>query len=120
MLCAGAVRKTNLEDTLMKNLLDAMGAAIAFYATGYAFAFGSPNPEHTEPTFIGSGNFFLQDFEDYAIFFFQYGFAAATATIVAGALEERCRMVGYVLYSLFFVGFVYPVIAHNICKFRHC
>jgi ammonium transporter, Amt family len=115
MLCAGAVRKKNVEDTLMKNLLDAMGAAIAFYAIGYSFSFGS---ENSEPTFIGSGNFFLQDSEDYAVFFFQYAFVAAAVTIVAGALEERCRMVGYVLYSLFFVGFVYPVIAHNICTFR--
>ena len=116
MLCARAVRKKNLNDTMMKNLLDAMGGAIAFYATGYALAFGRGDSEGA--TFVGNANFFLRDFDDNAVFFFQYGFAAASATIVAGTLEERCRTVGYVLYSLFFTGFVYPVMAHNICKHR--
>jgi len=113
MLCAGAVRKKNLNNTMLKNLLDAAGAAIAFYVTGYAFAYGNASEE---TTFIGRGQLFLQDDVDPAVFFFQYGFSAAAVTIVAGTLEERCQMVSYFCYSLFFVGFVYPVVAHNICK----
>ena len=40
MLCAGSVRRKNAQNTMLKNLLDACGAAIAFFCVGYAFAFG--------------------------------------------------------------------------------
>jgi hypothetical protein len=86
MVCAGAVRKKNLKNTMLKNLLDACGAAIAFYSVGYAFAFGDgSNPNG----FIGTTNFFLNDVDDIAFWFFQFTFSAASATIVAGTLAER-------------------------------
>lgn len=34
MLCAGSVRLKNVQNTMLKNLLDACGAAVAFYAVG--------------------------------------------------------------------------------------
>lgn len=34
MLCAGSVRIKNVQNTMLKNLLDACGAAIAFYLVG--------------------------------------------------------------------------------------
>lgn len=37
MLCAGSVRKKNTKNTMLKNLLDAAGAAIAYFCVGYAF-----------------------------------------------------------------------------------
>lgn len=52
--------------------------------------------------------------EDYAFFLFQYAFSAASATIVAGTLAERCQMSAYLCYSLVLAGFVYPVIVHSI------
>jgi ammonia channel protein AmtB len=89
MVCAGAVRRKNLQNTLLKNLLDACGASMAFYAVGYAFAFGDgPNPN----VFIGTQGFFLSGVDDLANWLFQYAFSAASATIVAGTLAERCQM----------------------------
>ena len=86
---------------MLKNLLDACGASIAFYAVGYALAFGGMDPASPKKTFIGTKNFFLMDVEDLAFWMFQYAFSAASATIVAGTLAERCQMVacGY-LHSL--------------------
>ena len=52
--------------------------------------------------------------EDYAFWMFQYAFSAASATIVAGTLAERCQMAAYLCYSLLLAGFVYPVVAHSI------
>ena len=92
MVCAGAVRKKNLQNTMLKNLLDACGASIAFYSVGWAFAFGD-NPDKPNG-FIGTRNFFLTDVDDLALFLFQYAFSAASATIVAGTLAERCQMTG--------------------------
>eukprot|EP00527_Entomoneis_sp_CCMP2396_P001441 CAMPEP_0198141272 /NCGR_PEP_ID=MMETSP1443-20131203/4310_1 /TAXON_ID=186043 /ORGANISM="Entomoneis sp., Strain CCMP2396" /LENGTH=537 /DNA_ID=CAMNT_0043803975 /DNA_START=8 /DNA_END=1621 /DNA_ORIENTATION=- len=114
MVCAGAVRKKNVQNTMLKNLLDACGAAIAFFTVGYAFAYGGSKPESSEKTFIGTQNFFLLDEEDYAFFLFQYAFSAASATIVAGTLAERCQMAAYLCYSIMLTGWVYPVIAHSI------
>jgi hypothetical protein len=34
VLCAGAVRVKNVQNTMLKNLLDACGAAIAFFLVG--------------------------------------------------------------------------------------
>lgn len=106
---------------MLKNLLDVCGAAIAFYATGYAVAYGSKGKHHTtsadEASFIGSANFFLAGRNvDPAFFFFQFAFSATSTTIVAGTLAERCRMGAYLCFSLVLSGFVYPVVAHNICK----
>jgi len=111
MLCAGSVRRKNVQNTMLKNLLDACGASFAFFAVGYAFAFGDgSNPN----AFIGTTNFFLNGVEDLAFWMFQYAFSAASATIVAGTLAERCQMTAYLCYSLVLAGFVYPVIAHSI------
>eukprot|EP00339_Tiarina_fusa_P026250 CAMPEP_0117032456 /NCGR_PEP_ID=MMETSP0472-20121206/23262_1 /TAXON_ID=693140 ORGANISM="Tiarina fusus, Strain LIS" /NCGR_SAMPLE_ID=MMETSP0472 /ASSEMBLY_ACC=CAM_ASM_000603 /LENGTH=575 /DNA_ID=CAMNT_0004741095 /DNA_START=30 /DNA_END=1757 /DNA_ORIENTATION=- len=111
MLCAGAVRKKNLQNTMLKNLLDACGSSVAFYAVGYAFAFGDgSNPNG----FIGTTNFFLMDVEDYTFWIYQYAFSAASATIVAGTLAERCKMGAYAYYTTIVSGFVYPVVVHVI------
>jgi len=117
MLCAGAVRKKNVNNTMMKNLLDACGAAVAFYATGYAFAYGASSSGSNDISFIGSSNFFLQGDVDPAVFFFQFAFSATAVTIVAGTLAERCQMTSYLFYSFFLTGFVYPVVARMICKY---
>jgi Amt family ammonium transporter len=114
MLCAGAVRKKNVQNTLLKNLLDACGASIAWYCVGYAFAFGGSNPASAQKSFIGTTNFFFMNVRDAAYWFFQYAFSAASATIIAGTLAERCQMAAYFGYSVVLVGWVYPVIVHAI------
>ena len=110
MLCAGSVRQKNVKNIMLKNLLDACGGAIGFFAIGYAFAYGG------EETFIGTDYFFLANFprEDYHNWFFQFAFAATAATIVAGTVAERCKMQAYLCYSVFLTGFVYPVIVRSI------
>ena len=35
MLCAGCVRIKNVQNTMLKNLLDACGSALAFYILGF-------------------------------------------------------------------------------------
>merc|ERR1719440_539457 len=103
LLEAGSVSAKNSTNILFKNLLDACISAISFYACGYAFAFGDPNPDDELPTFshsnetgnffIGLSNFFLtaEDGNGYRSFFFQWAFAATAATIVSGAVAERIK-----------------------------
>jgi len=113
MLCAGSIRAKNVKNVILWNLLDSCGGGIAFWATGYAFAYGGDNPDEDKKTFIGHTNFFLMDETTaYHSFFFQFAFACALSSIVAGTIAERTKMTAYFLYSAFLVGFVYPVVAH--------
>ena len=115
MLCAGSIRQKNVKNIMLKNLLDACGGALGFWSVGYAFAFDTLTSG--ERTFIGNHNFFLRDYQtgpEYINWFLQFAFAATSATIVAGAVAERCKMAAYLCYSVFLTGFVYPVVVHSI------
>lgn len=119
-LSAGSIRAKNVKNILLKNLLDACIGAWAWYLLGYGFAYDSGNGN----AFIGSSQygFALSGVEDkdadhahgydWISWFFQYAFAAAAATIVSGAVAERCQLVAYLIYSFGITGFVYPVVVH--------
>jgi Amt family ammonium transporter len=105
------------------NYLRSCGCGVAFFVCGYAFAYGGTNgiilPEEfnsvrPRTTFIGSENFFLIDFDNYAFWLYQYAFAATATTIVAGTLAERSQMGSYFMYSILLSGFVFPVVAHAV------
>ncbi|GMI09528.1 hypothetical protein TrVE_jg10393 [Triparma verrucosa] len=110
MLCAGCVRTINIKNIMLKNLLDACGGAIGYWILGYGFAYGS-----NDNAFIGDYNFLLVNADgmtgyDLSFFFFQWAFAATAATIVAGTVAERCRMIAYFIYSFALTAFVYPIV----------
>jgi len=119
-LSAGSIRSKNVKNILLKNLLDACIGAFAFYLLGFGFAYDSDSNTNG---FIGAGksNFALSGSDyDHATnngtgwitFFFQFTFAAAAATIVSGAVAERCQLAAYLIYSFCITGFIYPVVVH--------
>eukprot|EP00965_Chrysotila_dentata_P229615 6197286-Pleurochrysis_carterae.AAC.7 len=117
MLSAGAVRRKNVTNIMLKGLLDASLGAVIWYLWGYGLAYDfDPDPN----AFIGSGKtaFALSGLPyddygyDYVGWFFQYAFAAAAATIVSGAVAERCMLTAYLAYTTLLTGFIYPVVVH--------
>ena len=127
MLCAGSVRAKNAKNIILLNILDACLGSLCWYATGYAFAYGGATEFDaaqggfsSTDKFIGNSNFFgtgLNATSDYAFWFFQFTFAATAATIVSGAVAERCRLWAYLSYELILVCFVYPVVAHWVWSY---
>lgn len=92
--------------------MDACIGALVWWAIGYPIAFGS-GPENN---FAGGGDFFTykrgQETGFYAYWMFQWAFAATAATIVSGAVAERCRFSAYLVYTTVLTGFIYPVVVH--------
>ena len=111
MVEAGFVRSKNVTNILMKNVLDASMGAMVYWAIGWGIAYGV-NSAGEAGSFFGAGNWFLMDFDDYASWFFQFVFAATAATIVSGAMAERTKFAGYLVYSVLITGIVYPVVTH--------
>lgn len=110
---AGLTRAKNVANIMMKNLMDFCAGVIAFFAVGYAFAFGQGNG------IIGWKGFFLSD-DAFAYgtltmpttFLFQVAFAATAATIVSGAMAERTKFKSYFAYSFIISAFIYPIVVH--------
>eukprot|EP00808_Paulinella_micropora_P000171 g60145.t1 len=116
MLEAGSVRAKNVSNILFKNLLDICMGSIGFWGVGYGLAYGVAEGEEGNP-FIGTGNFFLSQIGDhnasqYINFYWQLVFAATSATVISGAVAERCNIKAYFVYSFVVSTVIYPVIAH--------
>lgn len=114
LLEAGLTRAKSVANIMMKNLMDFSAGAIAFFAVGYAIAFGSGGND-----FFGSGGWFLGDgaFQYGTLtvpvtFIFQVAFAATAATIVSGAMAERTQFKSYFLCSIAISAVIYPVVVH--------
>ena len=114
MVCAGSIRAKNVKNVILWNLLDSCGGGLAFWAVGYAFAYGG-DVQGGAKTFVGNTNFFLMNGDvAYEFWFFQFAFASALSSIVAGTIAERTQMIAYLCYSVFLVGFVYPVVSIHL------
>lgn len=111
---AGLTRAKSVANIMMKNLMDFCVGALAFFAVGYAIAFGADGND-----FFGMGGWFLGDGATQygtltvpVTFIFQVAFAATAATIVSGAMAERTKFKSYVVYSLVITALIYPIVVH--------
>ncbi|MGD2062640.1 MAG: ammonium transporter [Nitrospirota bacterium] len=110
MVETGFTRAKSAVNIMMKNLMDFSMGTIAFWAIGFGLMFGA-----TSTGLFGTDGFFLSDFAKeqdpwlYCFWMFQVVFAATAATIVSGAMAERTKFTGYLIYSVVLVGLIYPV-----------
>ena len=110
MVEAGFTRAKNAVNIMMKNLMDFSMGSIAYWAIGFGLMFGV-----SKTGFFGTSGFFLSDFKVdgdpwvLAFWMFQVVFAATAATIVSGAMAERTKFVGYLLYSIVISALIYPI-----------
>ena len=117
---AGLTRAKNVANIMAKNLADVAIGVVAFFAVGYAFAFGG------DGTWIGTELFFLGSSEGLfeiggsgvgnltiaTFFFFQVVFAATAVTIASGAMAERTKFSSYLVFGAVMTAVIYPVVVH--------
>ncbi len=111
MVESGFTRAKSAVNIMMKNLMDFSMGSIAFWAIGFGIMFGT-----TKTGWFGTDGFFLSGWTGpegdawvLAFWMFQCVFAATAATIVSGAVAERTKFTGYLIYSFVVCAFIYPV-----------
>jgi ammonium transporter, Amt family len=122
LLCleAGMSRMKNVGTLVPKALISMAVAAVAYYAVGFALAFGNGE-------IIGSSGFLLRDYGDPQEAFgimglsdalieskwlFQFAFCAVCLAIVWGSTLERIKFHAHAIFALVFAGFIYPLASH--------
>lgn len=110
LLETGFTRSKNAVNIIMKNFMDVGAGGLVFFILGFGLMFGT-----TAGGWIGTDGFFLSGIEGqdtnwtWAFFLFQAVFAATAATIVSGAVAERTKFTGYLIFSIVITAFIYPV-----------
>ena len=129
MLEAGAVRSKSTQNIMLKNLFDASIGGILWWLIGFGLANeGGSSFIGLVPTGNRTGSYFATaaysaadsqaDYNlaatgvEWATVFFQFTFAATSATIVSGAVAERAQLPAYLFAASLITGIVYPTVAH--------
>ena len=115
---SGFTQAKNTVNILFKNTITPAIGLLAYafvgfhlmYPGGSGFFFGFAGwgiglpADYDSLTYAGGGYTYWTDF------LFQGMFAATAATIVSGAVAERIKISGYLVFTVLFVGLVYPII----------
>jgi Amt family ammonium transporter len=116
LLEAGLTRSKNTINILMKNTMDFGIGAIAYTFVGFGLMYGA-----SASGLFGTSGFVnplaidvVDGLSKESFFFFQLVFAAATATIVSGAMAERTNFKAYLIYSFVISLVIYPISGHWI------
>src|SRR3954464_9303526 len=122
----GFSRMKNAGSGVAKILLNFSISSLAYWAVGFALAFGGAG------WFAGNHGFFLSvghtaseasndipllgvvDISPGALLFFQFVFCAVSLAIVWGTTLERIKWQAYVVYAVVFSAVIYPIISHWI------
>src|SRR3954468_23384506 len=122
----GFSRGKNAGTGIAKILTNFSIASIAYWAVGFALAFGGAG------TIAGTHGFFLDvssapaeaakqfplldvaGISPAALLFFQFVFCAVSLAIVWGTTLERIKFSAYVIYAVIFSALIYPVLSHWI------
>jgi Amt family ammonium transporter len=126
LLEIGFSRMKNAGAGVAKILLNFSISSLAYWAVGFALAFGGAG------WFAGNHGFFLSvghtaaeasdkipllgvvDISPAALLFFQFVFCAVSLAIVWGTTLERIKWQAYVVYAVIFSALIYPIISHWI------
>ncbi len=117
---AGFGQAKNTVNILFKNTLTPIIGIVTYFICGFnlmypgfdvpgwfgfaGFGIGSSETADVTTAYASGGYTWWTDF------LFQAMFAATAATIVSGAVAERIKLSAYMIFTVIFVGLVYPII----------
>ncbi|BDA77987.1 ammonium transporter [Leptospira kobayashii] len=112
----GIVRSKNILSTMMHSFVAILVMTLQWTIFGYSFVFSGSNP------YFGDFNLaFLEGIDSntlegsipkYVHFLFQGMFALITPALISGAIAERVKLSGYVIFILVWSTLVYDPVAH--------
>ena len=139
---SGLCRAKNCVNILTKNFIVFAASTISFWVIGWGLMFGdgnlwvglkgllfvtgADNSPALGTAYASMNPFSTATYEGvysainwtpvplWAKFFFQLVFAGTAATIVSGAVAERIKFKGFLVFSFLLVAFMYPVSGHWI------
>ena len=104
---AGAVRHKNSINVAAKNLMDLILVASVYVLIGFRIQYGAFDTFFSSDPIIDES--LMQPGFNELFIIFQALFAATAATIVAGAVAERCGLIAYLIISLLIGILIFPV-----------
>jgi len=133
ILEAGSCRAKNVQNIMLKNVMDVCVGTLGWWAFGWMFAYGEPLNEDQyvdDPGFmVSNGEVFGMGFSSadsdgnqdggfrdgkgttkQVNWFFQWAFSSAAATIVSGGVAERINFPGYMVYCFLMCVIIYPTV----------
>jgi Amt family ammonium transporter len=114
----GLTRQKNTINILFKNVFIICAGLLLYYIGGFNLmypgdfngylgfsGFGITLPENGLTADYASGGYTY-----WTDFLFQGMFAATAATIVSGAVAERIKIGGFMIFTVIYVGLIYPIV----------
>jgi len=114
----GLTRQKNTINILFKNVFIICVGLLLYYIAGFNLMYPGdfngylgfagigldPGENGMTPEYASGGYTYWTDF------LFQGMFAATAATIVSGAVAERIKIGGFMIFTIIYVGLVYPIV----------
>jgi len=113
----GLTRQKNTINILFKNIFIITVGLLLYYLIGFNLMYpgdfngyvGSIVPGITPPENGMTPEYADGGYTWWTDFLFQAMFAATAATIVSGAVAERMKIGSFMIFTLIYVGFIYPI-----------
>ena len=107
---AGITRTKNNISVAIKNISDFSLSILIFWMLGYGLMFGD-----SLGGMLGTSKFAFNELsgsDAYIHFLFQAMFCGTAATIISGAVAERCTFHGYLMITALTATLIYPIFGH--------
>jgi Amt family ammonium transporter len=129
LLETGVCRAVSCQSILLKNILNVCFGTMIWFTFGYAFMYGGVDDSPLPIQIIGGmGGYLGSGMVDTAAgemgmgyigpnhlitcqdWFFQWAFCVTGATIVSGGVAERLQLGGYLVFTTWMTGIIYPTV----------
>ena len=116
----GLTRAKNTVNILFKNVIIVIIGLLTYTLIGFNLMYPGAESSGNLIGFSGFGlslpangltpSYFHSQYTYWTDFLFQAMFAATAGTIVSGAVAERMKINSFMIFSLIYIGFIYPIV----------